>query len=70
MLIARADMVLGGGGRLKRGDVIPPGTLPEPEYQVRAGLVWHLPDEALAYALEHLRSADTQPKAQAGGKRR
>lgn len=69
MLIARADLNMPGGEVLKRGTVVPPGAFTEPEPYVRMGKLWRIDDEALAFALEHLRSAE-QPKAQAGGKRR
>lgn len=68
MLIARTDIHTGGGEVLKKGAVIPAGLFAEPEIQVRAGKLWKLDDEALAFAVEHL-AKQGETKASGGKKR-
>lgn len=67
MHIARRDITLDEKRRIPKGAIVPPETFPQPEIQVRAGLLWHLDDEALGFAVEHLKQADAKSS---GGKKR
>lgn len=70
MLIARTDILLGGGQTMKRGQVVPAGVFSEPEPLVRMGKLWRIDDEALAFALEHINADGRQStKAKASERR-
>jgi hypothetical protein len=69
MLIAKKDITIDGGRVIERGSVVPAGLFAQPEIQVRAGLLWDLPEEALSFAAAYLATNATKPE-QSGGKRK